>query len=214
MAAPAGGLQNALAPLGDLSNHTGDSSMTALVRPALILAAALAPAIAGAQTPPIKPGLWEVRSDRKLDGQAAPAPADAMKNLSPEVRAKIQAQMKANGVAIGSNGANRVCLDKSSLDAGRWQSRATTCKTDYSTRTASSWKWHSTCTQPESASDGEATFTNAENYTVTTTSTHSFRGEPKTTQMTIRAKWLGADCGDLKPIDPKAMAPKAVAPKR
>lgn len=186
------------------------------IRLALCLTVALAPTVATAQTPPIKPGLWEVRSDRKLDGQAAPAPApaDAMKNLPPEVRAKIEAQMKANGVAMGNNGANRICLDKSSLDAGRWQSRATTCKTDYSTRTASSWKWHSTCTQPESASDGEAVFTNAENYTVSTTSTHSFRGAPRTMQMTIRAKWLGSDCGDLRPVDPKAMDPKAIAPKR
>ncbi len=184
------------------------------IRLVLCLTAALAPALAAAQAPPIKPGLWEVRSERKLDGQTAPAPADAMKNLSPEVRAKIQAQMKANGVAIGSDGANRLCLDKSSLDAGRWQSRATTCKTDYSTRTASSWKWHSTCTQPESTSDGEAVFANAENYTVITTSTHTYRGEPRTTQMTIRARWLGADCGDLKSVAPKAMDPKAVAPKR
>ena len=54
------------------------------IRLALCLTVALAPAVATAQTPPIKPGLWEVRSDRKLDGQAAPA--DAMKNLPPDVR--------------------------------------------------------------------------------------------------------------------------------
>jgi hypothetical protein len=180
------------------------ASMTALeLRFALALAAALAPAVACAQTPPIKPGLWEVRSERQVDGRKAPPPADAMKNLSPEVRARIEAQMKANGVAVGTGGANRICLDKASLDAGRWQSRATSCKTDYSARSATGWKWRSTCTQPESTSDGEAVFTNAENYTVSTTSTHTFRGEPKTTQMTIRAKWIGADCGDLKPIDPK-----------
>ena len=173
------------------------------LRFALALAAALAPAVADAQTPPIKPGLWEVRSERQVDGRKAPPPSDSMKNLSPEVRARIEAQMMANGVAIGVGGANRVCLDKASLDAGRWQSRATSCKTDYGTRSATDWKWHSTCTEPESTSDGEAVFTNAENYTVSTTSTHTFRGEPKTTQMTIRAKWIGADCGDLKPVDPK-----------
>lgn len=184
------------------------------LRRALVLAAALAPAFVAAQTPPIKPGLWEVRSDRQIDGRQAGPPADAMKNLSPEVRAKIQAQMKANGVAMGNDGANRICLDKSSLDAGRWQSRATTCKTEYSTRSASGWKWHSTCTQPESTSDGEAVFANAENYTVSTTSTYTFRGEAKTTHMTIKAKWVGADCGDLKPVDPSAIGQKPTAPKR
>jgi hypothetical protein len=206
-ARPAGGTAKcALArfPASRTTTRQETASMTALeLRFALALAAVLAPAAAAAQTPPIKPGLWEVRSERQVDGRKAPMPADSMKNLSPEVRAKIEAQMKANGVALGSGGANRICFDKSSLDAGRWQSRATTCKTEYSTRSATGWKWRSTCTQPESTSDGEAVFTNAENYTVSTTSTHSFRGEPKTTQMTIRAKWLGADCGDLKPIDPK-----------
>ena len=173
------------------------------IRRAACLAAVLSPAFACAQTPPIKPGLWEVRSERQVDGRKSASPADPMKNLSPEVRARIEAQMKANGVAMGSGGANRICLDKSSLDAGRWQTRATSCKTDYGTRTASAWKWHSTCTQPDSTSDGEAAFTNAENYTVSTTSTHTFRGQPTTTQMTIRAKWISADCGDLKPVDPK-----------
>jgi hypothetical protein len=180
------------------------ASMSALaLRFALAAAAVLAPAVAAAQTPPIKPGLWEVRSERQVDGRRAAPPGDPMKNLSPEVRARIEAQMKANGVAVGSGGANRICLDKASLDAGRWQSRATSCKTDYSARGANRWKWHSTCTEPESTSDGEAVFTNAENYTVSTTSTHSFRGEPKTTQMTIRAKWIGSDCGELRPVDPK-----------
>jgi hypothetical protein len=189
--------------------------MTALeLRCALTLAGALVPAFVAAQTPPIKPGLWEVRSERQVEGRKAAPPGDSMNKLPPDVQARIAAQMKANGVAMGADGANRLCLDKGSLDAGRWQSRASSCKTEYSTRSATGWKWHSTCTQPETTSDGEAVFTNSENYTVSTTSTHTFRGTPTTTQMTIRAKWLGADCGELKPIDPKSMEPKASAPKR
>src|SRR5450631_2114774 len=120
--------------------HEETASMTAPeLRFALALAAALAPAVAAAQAPPIKPGLWEVRSERQVDGRKASAPADSMKNLSPEVRARVEAQMKANGVAIGAGGANRICLDKASLDAGRWQSRATTCKTEYGARSATGW---------------------------------------------------------------------------
>jgi hypothetical protein len=173
------------------------------LRYALAVAAALASAVAMAQTPPLKPGLWEVRSERQLDGRKTPTPTGSVKNLPADMRARVEAQMKANGVAVGADGANRICLDKASLDAGRWQSRATTCRTEYSTRNATRWKWHSSCTQPESTSDGEAVFASAESYSVSTTSTHTFRGAPQTTQMTIRAKWIGADCGDLKPVDPK-----------
>lgn len=185
------------------------------LRCSLALASAIAPVFVAAQTPPIKPGLWEVRGERQGEGRkAAPLPSDSMNKLPPEMQARIAAQMKANGIAVGTNGANRICFDKSSLDAGRWQSRATSCKTEYSARSESGWKWHASCTEPESTSDGEAVFTNAENYTVSTISTRTFRGEPKMTRMTIRAKWLGADCGDLRPIDPKAMDMKPVAPKR
>jgi hypothetical protein len=166
------------------------------------LTATLACALAAAQTPPIKPGLWEVRSDRQIDGKAAGAPTDAMKNMKPEVRARVEAMMKQKGMAVGSGGANRICVTRDSLDAGRWQSNPT-CKTDYGTRSASAWKWRSTCDQSGTVVDGEAVFANPENYTVSTTSTHSFRGETKTTQTTIKAHWLGADCGDLKPFDPK-----------
>lgn len=190
------------------------SGLRSTLAPALALSAALAPALVAAQTPPIKPGLWEVRSERQVEGRKEGSPADMMKNLPPEARAKVQAQMKANGVSMGTDGANRICLDKGSLDSGRWQSRATHCRVEYSARSASGWKWHSTCSAPASTSDGEAVFANAENYTVRTTSTYTFRGEPRTTQMTIKAKWVGANCGDLKPVDPKSLDVKPVMPKR
>jgi hypothetical protein len=165
-------------------------------------AAALAPALGSAQTPPIKPGLWQVQSERQVDGKQAAPPADKMKNLSPETRAKVEAMMKDKGISVGSGGASRVCLNKDSLDAGRWQNAAN-CQTEFGSRTASAWKWHSVCPQSETVIDGEAAFANAENYTVNTTSTRTFRGETKTSKMTIHAKWLAADCGDLKPLDLK-----------
>ena len=166
------------------------------------LAAGLACSVALAQTPPIKPGLWEVRSERQIDGKSAAPPDHSLNDLKPEVRARVEAMMKQKGMAAGSDGASRVCFTKNSIDAGRWQNSAA-CQTDYSTRSASAWKWRSVCPASGTTVDGEASFVNAENYTVSTTSTHSFRGDTKTTQTTIKAHWLGADCGDLKPFDPK-----------
>ena len=50
----------------------------------LLCSAALA---AQAQTaPPIKPGLWQVQSEREINGQKAPDPMEQMKNLPPEAR--------------------------------------------------------------------------------------------------------------------------------
>jgi hypothetical protein len=59
------------------------------------------------------------------------------------------------------------------------------------------------CTEPQAVSEGEASFAGPENYTVKATTTMNRRGEPRTTRMTMTSKWLGADCGDVKPINPR-----------
>jgi hypothetical protein len=173
--------------------------MNRFLIPVAALLATTFPALAAAQAPPVKPGLWEVRSERQDGKQTAPS-AEAMKNLTPEMRAKVDAMMKQQGVALGSDGANRVCLSKESLDAGRWQNSAN-CKTEFGSRTASAWKWHSVCPQTDMEIDGEALFANPEHYTVRTATTRTFRGETKVSRLTLQAKWLGADCGDLKPFE-------------
>ncbi|MEO8080475.1 MAG: DUF3617 domain-containing protein [Caldimonas sp.] len=169
---------------------------------ALAFFALLVPTLGQAQTPPVKPGLWEIRSEGATDGVKSAPPADRMKNLPPAVRAKMEAMLKEKGLAVGTDGAHRACLTRETMDPARWQGR-TGCKTDYLARSSSAWKWHTVCTQPASVTDGEAVFANAENYTVDTSLTMTLRGETKTTRRTVKAKWLGADCGDLKPLDLK-----------
>ena len=146
---------------------------------ALVLATT--PAWASAQTPPA---------------------ADRLQGLSPAQRAQVEAQMKEKGVAMGPGGVSRICFARDSMDPARWGEVAS-CKTEYGARSNSSWKWHSVCTEPEMTIDGEAIFANPENYRVLTTTTMKRRDEVKTSQRTIQAHWLGADCGDLKPFDPK-----------
>ena len=166
------------------------------------LAAAISPT--QAQTaPPIKPGLWEIRSEREIDGTKAPDPNEQMKNLPPEVRAKVEAMMKEKGIGVGEGGMNRVCLSRESLDQGQWQGQSDNCKTDFTNRSTSSWKWRSVCTKPDSESDGEALFSSNENYTVKTLMKTKVQGQDRLTRTTIHAKWAGNDCGDIKPVQPK-----------
>ena len=174
-------------------------------RAALALSAlAVAMSSAHAQTaPPIKPGLWEIRSEREVDGKKAPDPTEQMKNLPPDVRAKVEAMMKEKGIGMGERGVNRVCLSRESLDQGRWQGQSDNCRTEFTSRTTTSWKWHSACTKPDSESDGEALFTSSENYTVKTDMKMKVQGQARLSRMTIHAKWTGNDCGDIKPVQPK-----------
>jgi len=160
---------------------------------------------AQAQSPPIKPGLWQVRTQREVDGQRMQMPdmSEHLKNMSPQQRQMMEAMMKQRGVDMGAGGDMRICLSKESLDAGHWQRQQGTCKTDYGSRTSSTWKWHTSCTDPASETDGEATFTSSDSYTVKTATTMSVQGQPRTTRMVLDSKWVGADCGDVKPITPR-----------
>lgn len=188
------------------------ASSSKLVRWRVVGLIAACAAVAHAQTaPPIKPGLWQITSTRQVDGQKAPELGEHLKNMPPEARKRMEANMKLHGVDMsGSPGSMKMCMTRESLDQGRWQGEQTNCKTDFSSRTASSWKWRSTCTQPPSESEGEASFAGSESYTVKSTTRMTLQGQTRVTNMTMSAKWLGADCGDLKPLAPP---PRAPAPK-
>ena len=153
---------------------------------------------------PIKAGLWQIHIDREVNGQKAPDMSEKMKNMDPETRARVEAMMKQRGIDMGaSGGPNKVCYSKEMIQRGRWADQETECKTDFSSQSASSWKWHSSCPKLGSESDGEATFSGSENYVVKTSSVTKLGGTPRTSHMTITGKWMSSDCGDLKPMDLK-----------
>lgn len=162
-----------------------------------------APALAQ-NAPPIKPGLWEVHMQHEGAGMPRQMPdmSEHLKNMPPEQRKQMEAMMKERGVDMsGGPGKMRICLDKASLDQGRWQGgEQGGCKTDVLSRSATSWKWKSVCTEPQAVSEGEASFATAESYTVRSTTTMTRRGEERTIKTTLNSKWLGADCGDVKPV--------------
>lgn len=179
-----------------------------LASPGLLLSCLAMAAQAQAQTqsaPPIKPGLWEVKSERLVNGQPMPDMAQRMKDMPPEARARMEAAMKARG---GPTGGLKICHTKESLDQGRWQEAQTRCKTDVGSRSGSVWKWHSSCGEPmPSETDGEVTFTSPESYAVKTSTTMTMKGQPRTSQMTMTATWLGSDCGTVKPMTAPAGTP-------
>ena len=164
-------------------------------------------AAAHAQTaPPIKPGLWQVQSQREVDGQKTQMPdmSEHLKNMPPEARRQMEAMMKQRGVDMSGGSMNdmKICLSRDSVDPSQWERTQGTCKTDYVTRSSSTWKWHTSCREPAAETDGEAHFTSADSYTVKTATTMTIQGQMRTTHMTLNSKWLGADCGDLKPVAP------------
>lgn len=190
-------------------NVPGNSVVHSKILHTLTIAGLLTygPGVAQAQTaPPIKPGLWQVRAEREVDGQKAQAPdaSERLKTLPPEARRQVEAMMKERGIDMGGGDNDmKICLSRDSLDPGQWQRHQGTCTTDYSTRIGSTWRWRTTCREPVSETDGEAHFTGPETYTVRTATRMIIQGQPRTTRMTLASKWLGPDCGDVKPITPR-----------
>lgn len=177
----------------------------------VLLCLALAVAVAGASpVPPVKPGLWEVRmSVLDADGHEVVAPElAALSRMPPEARARMAEAMKARGVSMpDANGVTKACLTKELFESGAWQQVAsdTGCTTNFSTQSATTWKWHSSCTTIKSESDGETVFNNAESYRTKVTTTSTVMGKTKTSTRMLQGKWLGAGCGDVKPLTPPAV---------
>ena len=156
-----------------------------------------------AQVAPVKPGLWQVQFEREVNGQKMPDMSERLKSMPPEKRAQVEAMMKKNGIAIDGSGGRQVCYTKENLDRSAWANQASDCKADFSSRSGSLWKWHTSCPKSGYEADGEAHFLNSENYTVKSTSVSKGGDEVRASTTTITAKWLGADCGSVQPLDLK-----------
>lgn len=171
----------------------------------------LAPAaVLAVDMPPMKPGLWEVTPDsQKVNGKPLPDMsaqlAEQMKRMPPEMRAQMESQMKARGIqmAPGGNGmAVRMCITRDMLSQNRWQKMDGHCQNSALKQSGMTWSWKFTCTEPPSEGEGSTTFQSGEAYTSDMQMRTTRNGQAQTMTMKHRAKWLGADCGGLKPIEP------------
>jgi hypothetical protein len=169
-------------------------------------AIALSPFAVHAQTvmptPPIKPGLWQIQMEREVNGQKMPDMSERLKNMPPEKRAQFEAMMKQHGIQTGG-GPTQICYTRELLEHSPWADMQTDCKPTFSSRTSSSWKWHTSCPKSGYEADGEAVFINSENYTVKSTSASKTGDKVHNSNTTMTGKWVSADCGDVKPLDLK-----------
>ncbi|MFT3856042.1 MAG: DUF3617 domain-containing protein [Aquabacterium sp.] len=168
---------------------------------------------AHADSPPIKPGLWEITTEsRSVDGKALPdmsaQMAEQLKKMPPEMRKQMETHMKAQGVQMvpGKGGTGvRMCLTRDMLDQDRWQQSQGDCRNTGMNRAGNTWTWHFQCTQPPGEGEGKTTFEGSTAYATEMHLKTQHQGRMQTMTMKHRGKWLGADCGDIKPITPPAV---------
>jgi hypothetical protein len=168
-------------------------------------------AVAVADNLNIKPGLWETTSSSQSQGTPAISPEQQAQmekmraSMSPEMRARIEAaQKKANS---GAPHVHKSCVTKEDLNKpmnfGEGKDDGKCTKTVLKS-TSSVQEIRVDCTGGDrynSTGMIRIAATNSENWsgTLETTLTPVGKGAPMTVKTNVTGKWLGSDCGDVKP---------------
>ena len=138
------------------------------------------------------PGLWEFSSDNiEVDGTQMPGMAEMveqMKGLPPEQKKMMEEMLAAQGVELGAGGV-RMCLSEAQVKSRELPFQDEPgCSQELVERTDSLWKFTFDC--PDAKGKGETRLIESD-YRVGTQEGNS--------RMQSLGKWLGKDCGSLKP---------------
>jgi hypothetical protein len=172
---------------------------------------------ARAQSSPMKPGLWETQ-----------ASSTSQMQMPPEVEAKIaampaaqQAQMRSMMGGMGGGGTpvsttRQVCIaPQTTVDSmlnRAQQSQGMSCTVSNKTQTATGVSFDINCTGQTGSGKGHTDVRLVDDDHVSSTShmtvTASSQGHTMNTtvDVTTTAKFVSADCGDVKPFTPPTAA--------
>jgi hypothetical protein len=173
----------------------------------LLAAGALAALCLPATAQNLKPGLWEVTHKMGGNAQMDQAMAEMQKQMAampPEQRKQMQEMMAKQGVQMGQSGAGgvgvRICMTKDMIERNELPASQGDCKTTTQQRTGNTMKMAFTCANPPSSGEGQLTFVSSEAYAMKMDISSTVRGRPEKMTMDGTGKWLGADCGSVKPM--------------
>lgn len=168
----------------------------------------LATGVGHAAAQSMKPGLWEMSTQMKGNGQMGEAMAEAQKelaNMPPEQRKMMQDMMAKQGVQMGVGAGGgmtiKLCMTQEMVDRNEISDgQQHGCTHTHSPRMGNTMKFSFVCTKPPSSGEGQVTFTSPEAYSMKMTSTTTVNGAREQMDMQSNARWLRADCGNVKPL--------------
>ncbi|RYF39818.1 MAG: DUF3617 domain-containing protein [Comamonadaceae bacterium] len=173
----------------------------------LLTAAACAALCLPAAAQQLKPGLWEVTN--KMGGnpqmdQAMAQMQQQMASMPPAQRKQMEDMMAKQGVQVGAGAGGisaRICMTKEMVEQSPVpMQQQGDCKFTTQQRSGNTYKMAYSCANPPSSGEGEYTFLGPEAYKGKMTVVSNPRGKPETMTMEGSGKWLGADCGAVKPF--------------
>jgi len=176
--------------------------------PHLLLTALFACSAGAVSAQTIKPGLWEITNQMQGgSGDTANAMAKMQKEMAnmPAEQRKMMENMLAKqgmqmGTAPGGAMAIKICMTQEMIDRNDVGAQQGDCTHTNNARTGNSMKFSFACTKPPSSGEGEVTFTSAEAYNTRVAVSSTQNGKPEKMEMKTNGRWLGKDCGSVKPL--------------
>jgi hypothetical protein len=172
----------------------------------LVCASAAALALpAGAQD--MRPGLWELSSKVSSPDAQVQATMSAIQaqlaNMAPEQRKSIQQMLERNGVQmdVGAGGAitSRMCMTKEMIRRKEFPVQQGDCQQKMTPVSANRMNIVFSCSKPPASGEGELTLDSDTRYRARMHIRGNEGPNRQEVDMDVSGKWLGADCGGLRP---------------
>lgn len=179
--------------------------------PLALAAAALFSGVVGsshAQPQKMRPGLWEhTVSMKSQSGQMEAAMAQmqqSMASMPPAQRKQMEEMLAQQGVSMGPKGQTvKVCVSPEQADMDRLPAQEG-CTQNVRRTGPNTVSMSFSCKpaggEPPTSGEGTITFNGPTAYTGNFKVVTSAGGKPEQIDMAQSGKWLGADCGSLKPL--------------
>lgn len=172
----------------------------------IVAAAVLAAGGLPAAAQSLKPGLWEITSKTSGSPQMDQSMAEMQKQLAampPEQRKQMEAMLNKSGMSLAKPGAGgamsvKLCMTKEMVERSDVPMQGD-CKVTNQQRSGNTTKVAYTCSNPPSSGEGTYTYLGPEAYTSKMTVKTAVQGKSETITMDGGGKWLGSDCGNIKP---------------
>lgn len=165
---------------------------------------ALLSSVAHAQS--TKPGLWEINQKVGVNPEMDKAMAEMQQQLAsmpPAQRKQMEQMMAAQGVKLGQGGGMSVQVCVTPEMAAQQEvpvQKEGDCTTKVQSRSGNTMKVAFSCKNPPSSGEGTYVFRGDTGYDMKMLVKTTEGGKPVTTTMEGTGRWLGADCGKVKPI--------------
>ena len=172
----------------------------------LLIAILLSLAGAAVQAQTQAAGLWEhTMTVQSSSGEIEAARTQLQQQLAampPDKRRQIEEMMASRGVKLNAQGTTlKVCIGKEQAARPAQPPMSGDCRQSDVQRSANSMRYKFACTTPQKVEgEGEVTWSGDKSYAGTSTVTSQVNGKPQQMRMTMNGRWLGADCGDVKPL--------------